>query len=179
MNAPRSSRVPVDIQLDEFDISLQSHLTHQMNQSIDYNLWEELDEIDGDSINNVINVLDIPLAPLRASYTNVKPVTDLLDYCKILLESCLWTGLKTPCPRYPGLYLARLIENLMEVYNHAIYAQLRTEMIMANHNAEVLQRTWRRCITDPTHPACRRRLEREFIEWSESLVPRSSSETQG
>jgi hypothetical protein len=50
----------------------------------------------------------------------------------------------------------------MAVYNRVIYAPLRTEMIMANHNAEVLQRTWRRCITDPSHPACRRRLEYEF-----------------
>jgi len=34
--------------------------------------------------------------------------------------------------------------------------------VMMNHHAQVLQRTWRKCITDPNHPACRRRLEYEF-----------------
>jgi hypothetical protein len=61
----------------------------------------------------------------------------------------------------------------MAVYNRVIYAPLRTEMIMANHNAEVLHRTWRRCITDPSHPACRRRLMYEFDQ-ATNLLPNSS-----
>jgi hypothetical protein len=44
---------------------------------------------------------------------------------------------------------------------------LRTEMIMVNHNCEVIQRNWRRCITDPDHPACRRRLEMDFSDFSD------------
>ena len=66
-------------------------------------------------------------------------------------------------------HVEAVINNAMTVYNRVIYAPLRTEMIMANHNAEVLQRTWRRCITDPSHPACRRRLEYEFNEASQYL----------
>jgi len=44
------------------------------------------------------------------------------------------------------------------------YTPLRIEMLMMNHHAQVLQRTWRKCITDPNHPACRRRLQHEFDE---------------
>ena len=66
-------------------------------------------------------------------------------------------------------HIGAVINNAMAVYNRVIYAPLRTEMIMANHNAEVLQRTWRRCITDPSHPACRRRLDYEFAAALEDL----------
>jgi hypothetical protein len=72
--------------------------------------------------------------------------------------------MNVPWPVVPELHIEAVINNAMEVYNRQIYAHLRTEMIMANHNCEVLQRTWRRCITDPSHPACRRRLEYEFEE---------------
>ena len=69
-------------------------------------------------------------------------------------------------------HIMAVINNAMAVYNRVIYAPLRTEMIMANHNAEVLQRTWRRCITDPNHPACRRRLMHEFDQ-ATNLLPKS------
>jgi hypothetical protein len=77
--------------------------------------------------------------------------------------------MNVPWPEVPDLHIERVVDNAMTVYNRVIYAHLRTEMIMANHNAEVLQRTWRRCITDPSHPACRRRLEYEFNEASRYL----------
>jgi hypothetical protein len=72
--------------------------------------------------------------------------------------------MNVPWPEVPDLHIEAVINNTMAVYNRAIYAHLRTYMIMANHNCEVLQRTWRRCITDPSHPACRRRLEYEYHE---------------
>jgi len=70
--------------------------------------------------------------------------------------------MNVPWPEAEDLHIERVIDNTMAIYNRVIYAPLRTEMIMANHNAEVLQRTWRRCNTDPSHPVCRRRLEYEF-----------------
>lgn len=80
--------------------------------------------------------------------------------------------MNVPFPELPDLHMVAVIDNAIEVYNRVIYAHLRTEMIMANHNAEVLQRTWRRCITDPSHIACRRRLMYEF-EQVKNLVPNS------
>ena len=61
-------------------------------------------------------------------------------------------------------HVEQVVDNALTIYNQYIYAPLRTEMIMANHHAQVLQRTWRRCVTDPNHPVCRRRLEYEFRE---------------
>jgi hypothetical protein len=53
---------------------------------------------------------------------------------------------------------------MLSVFIQTTYAQLRTEMIMVNHNVHVLQRVWREAITNPDRLACRRRLEREFAE---------------
>ena len=85
-----------------------------------------------------------------------------MEYCRILIQNVVWAAMNVPWPEAEDLHIERVIDNAMAVYNRVIYAPLRTEMIMANHNAEVLQRTWRRCITDPSHPACRRRLKYEF-----------------
>jgi len=54
------------------------------------------------------------------------------------------------------------IENAFDAYWDNIYPHLQEQMIEANHRAGVIQRTWKRCVMDPSHPACRRRLEFEF-----------------
>ena len=95
-------------------------------------------------------------------YSAASDVMAILEHCRILIQNVVWASMNVPWPEAPGLHIERVIDNTMEVYNRVIYAPLRTEMIMTNHNVEVLQRTWRRCITDPSHPACRRRLEHEF-----------------
>jgi len=60
--------------------------------------------------------------------------------------------------------MERVLDNIREIYVDVAYTPLRIEMLMMNHHAQVLQRTWRKCITDPNHPACRRRLQHEFDE---------------
>lgn len=95
-------------------------------------------------------------------YSAVLPVSAVLEHCRILIQNVVWAAMNVPFPADPGLHIEAVIDNAMYVYTQVIYAHLRTEMIMANHNVEVLQRTWRRCIADPSHPACRRRLEYEF-----------------
>jgi hypothetical protein len=60
-------------------------------------------------------------------------------------------------------------QNVQSVFNRVWYARLRTDMIMVNHNCEVIQRSWRRCITDPDHPACKRRLESYFNDFNSDL----------
>jgi hypothetical protein len=80
--------------------------------------------------------------------------------------------MNVPRPANAEAHIGAVVDNALAVYNRVIYAPLRTEMIMANHNAEVLQRTWRRCITDPSFLACRRRLEYEYNDFM-NQVPRN------
>jgi hypothetical protein len=37
-------------------------------------------------------------------------------------------------------------------------------IVKRDHSASIIQRVWRRVISDPDHPVCKRRLLREYEE---------------
>lgn len=160
--APRKSTGGVDVQLDEFETDLRDALDIQLLLNTDVAYWREMDQLSVQDRQAIRNVIDGTLVDLTHRYLAVPPIIALLEHCRILIQNVVWASMNVPCPNLTDLHTVRVIDNTMEVYNENIYVPLRTEMIMANHNAEVLQRTWRRCITDPTHPACRRRLYHEL-----------------
>lgn len=160
--APRKSRVPVDYQLDSFETTLRAHLAYQMAMNVDQNYWRDHDAPDPTSLAHLTQAVNVSLDDICIQYESVRIISNLLEHTRILLQNSIWSAMNVPYPRDPVVHMDRVIENALRVYFEVIYAHLRTEMIMANHNAEVLQRTWRRCITDPSHSACRRRLMYEF-----------------
>jgi hypothetical protein len=160
--APRKSTGGVDVQLEEFEEDLIIALDNQLILNTDVAYWREMDQLSDHDRQAIRHVIDDVLMDLTHRYSAVPPIIAILEHCRILIRNVVWASMNVPCPNHTDLHTVRVIDNAMEVYNENIYAPLRTEMIMANHNAEVLQRTWRRCITDPRHPACRRRLEYEF-----------------
>lgn len=160
--APRKARGGVDVQLQEFEDDLITALEHLLRYHINIARWDELDQLapaDREAINTTI---DVALLDLAARYSDVAPVRAILDLTRVLFRSVVWASMNVPFPHDRQLHIDSVLDNLIEVFNREIYADLRTEMIMANHHAQVLQRNWRRCIADPSHPACRRRLEYEF-----------------
>jgi hypothetical protein len=160
--APRKSTGGVDVQLEEFETDLKDAMIYQLVVNTDVAYWREMDHISNQDRHSIRRVVDDALIDLTHRYSAVPPIIAILEYCRILISNVVWASMNVPCPNLPDIHVARVVDNAVEVYNENIYAPLRTEMIMANHNAEVLQRTWRRCITDPSHPACRRRLEAEY-----------------
>jgi hypothetical protein len=160
--APRKSIGGVDVQLDEFETDLRSALEIQFVVNTHMGYWNEMDCLSDEDNESIRRVIDLCFVDLVHRYRAVHVISELLEYCRILIQNVVWAAMNVPSPDAPLLHFQRVIDNALAVYNRVIYAPLRTEMIMANHNAEVLQRTWRRCITDPHHPACRRRLEYEF-----------------
>jgi len=107
--------------------------------------------------------------PLILKYRNTSVEPLLLESQRFVFDIA-WAGMNVPLPVEPDLHVICVTDNARYLYNVRIYASLRTEMIMTNHNAQVLQRTWRRVITDPEHPACRRRLEYEFTDLEQPPV---------
>jgi hypothetical protein len=95
-------------------------------------------------------------------YKTIPTVLEILERAKILIKSVVWGAMNVPYPVSPHIHIDQVIFNVFVIYNKFVYADLRTEMIMTNHSVQVLQRNWRRCISDPTHIVCRRRLEYEF-----------------
>lgn len=162
--APRKSTGGVDVQLEEFETDLRSALEIQLIMNTHMDQWNELDRLSDQDNEAIRRVIDMSFEDMTHRYSAAPDVMAILEHCRILIQNVVRASMNVPWPEVPDLHIERVIDNTMEVYNRVIYAHLRTEMIMANHNVEVLQRTWRRCITDPSHPACRRRLEYEFSD---------------
>lgn len=173
-HAPRKSTGGVDVQLEEFELDLRGLLEFQLGLRVDRGYWYETGELSNEDNLMTEQVIDGAFADLMHRYQNAQDVINILEHCRILIQNVVWAAMNVPfaeehLQNWADVHIGAVINNAMAVYNRVIYAPLRTEMIMANHNAEVLQRTWRRCITDPSHPACRRRLFHEFNAAQEDL----------
>lgn len=164
VRAPRKSTGCVDAQLQDFEDDLYNYMVFQLVVQTNTNYWEELDQISSENRIGMDAAIDTALLDLSARYSDIPAVMVILDQARVLFKNVVWAAMNVPFPVNTQLHIERVCANLMDVYNTVIYAPLRTEMIMTNHNIQVIQRTWRRCITDPSHPACRRRLEYEFAE---------------
>jgi hypothetical protein len=162
MDAPQRRGVPVDVQLEDFETDLQNSLEFQLVINLDRRYWEELDGLANHELHGIETAIAGSFRNMSERYEKIPAVINILEHCRILILNCVWTGMNVPWPRNVDLHTERVVENAMTVYNEVIYAHLRTEMIMVCHHAEVLQRNWRRCISDPSHSLCRRRLIHEF-----------------
>jgi hypothetical protein len=162
----------VDDQLDAFETRLTAQLQYALFVNINLDYWEELDELDAVSVQVIRDIVHDVFAPLLATYRDT-PADPPLERCQVLVENALLASMNVPFPRDPVLHVHRVVQNMRSIFIQTTYAELRTEMIMVNHNAHVLQRTWREVNTNPAWLSCRRRLMREFEDvgaYSQALL---------
>lgn len=151
----------VDHELLEFENELWDALELTLVTGPNWEYWREVDLPQTLFLDDVRRVIEDAHAPMIEKYrgTAAEPI---LRNSQQFIYDIVWAGMNVPFPNAPELHAANVCDNAIHLYNIRIYARLRTELIMVNHNASVLQRKWRRVISDPSHPACRRRLEFEF-----------------
>jgi hypothetical protein len=162
----------VDDQIAEFETRLTAHLQYALFVNINLDYWEELNELDAVSVQIISDIVHDVFAPLLAKYS-ATPAAGPLERCHVLIEHALLASMNVPFPRDPILHVHRVIQNMRTIFIRTTYAQLRTEMIMANHHVHVIQRTWREANTNPDRLACRRRLKFEFDDvgaYSQALL---------
>jgi len=151
----------VDDQIGVFEDRLTNQLQYALFVNIDVNYWEELDELDNGSIQVINDIVDDIFAPMLLIYRRTV-VGDHLLRCLELIKYSLVASMNVPFPRDPILHVHRVVRNMLDIFIRSTYPQLRTEMIMMDHNAQVIQRVWREAVSNPARFACRRRLVREF-----------------
>lgn len=151
----------VDDQLSDFENRLSAQLQYALFVNININYWEELDELDQHSIQVMSDIVHDIYAPLLHAYRET-PVARILHRSRELTHWALLTAMNVPFPRDPVLHVHRVVHNVLHTFIQTTYAALRTEMIMTDHNVQLIQRNWRQAITNPARPPCRRRLLREF-----------------
>jgi len=127
-----------------------------------YNYWEEFDEIDRESEIELEGAIDGAFNQIMTQYMYSENVQQALEECRVSLHNVLWAAMNLPFPRNAELYVNRLLGNVHEIF-WTVYAPAIQEEIRA-HTKYIrrIQKTWKKCVSDPNHPVCRRRLEREF-----------------
>jgi hypothetical protein len=152
----------VDVQLEDFEEDLRNQIEFHLMLFTNRDFWMERDHLNPDDEKSFEDMIDFTFQHIVKRYENSRDVTNVLQHCRILIQNVVWAAMNVPYPRDPNEHIGRVVHNALEVYYTVIYPQLRTEMIMANHHCEILQRTWRKCYYEPAHPICRRRLLRQF-----------------
>ena len=133
----------VDDQLTNFENDLQDTLCKSLLKNINLDYWTELDELDDTSISNVHNLIHQIFEKITNIYSYT-PVIPILINLKNIIRFSVWSTLNVPVPKIPAYHMHRISENAFEIYLQHSYSILRTEMIMVNHNASVIQRCWRK-----------------------------------
>jgi hypothetical protein len=151
----------VDEQLDRLETHMREELKFQLTVHVPRRYWEDLDGLDDGTNENIKATLRDVFAPWIHTYNNTH-IVHILTQCRDVLGYVIWGAMNVPYPQNPDLHIHSVIDNAYNVYVQMTYATLRTEMIMLNHSVQVIQRVWRRCISDPSYEVCQRRLAEEF-----------------
>ena len=160
-HAPRKLFAAVDVQLDDFELELFNSLEFQLIVGTNQAFWDEEDCLSNQCLVGIEEAVDRGFQEMMERYEGTTVLT-ILETARVVIQNAVFAAMHVPFPRDPDRHMARVLRNIREIYVDVAYAPVRTEMVMLNHHAQVVQRTWRKCITDPSHPACRRRLQREF-----------------
>jgi hypothetical protein len=147
--------------MDELIEHLSEELTYQLTIHTDMRQWEATDRLETDDMENINATIRDVFAPFirKYAYTSVVPI---LQYCRNALAHIVWASMNVPFPRDPFEHIERVVENTINVMVKTSYESLKHKMLMANHYAHVIQRNWRRAISDPGYLVCRKRLMNEF-----------------
>lgn len=151
----------VDEQLNRLEAHLREELRFQLIVHVPRRYWEDLDGLDDGTNENIKATLRDVFAPWIQKYQSTHVVCILMQ-CQEVLGHVIWGAMNVPYPQNPDLHIHSVIDNAYNVYVQMTYATLRTEMIMLNHSVQVIQRVWRKCVSDPSYEVCKRRLAEEF-----------------
>ena len=69
---------------------------------------------------------------MHAIYPSLK---DVFDENLNLLQQCTWVGMNVPWPVDPDDHIKRVVDNIMEVFDLTVYANLRCEIINLDYEA--------------------------------------------
>jgi hypothetical protein len=148
-----------DDQLDELHVSLVTSLENLVF-NFDVNYWIELDRPSARDLEDVAACVRHEFRFLINTYRDIPSIRR----ARIFIEKLLVTGLNVPFPVAPEQHCFAVIENTMDAYYDVVYQDMRIDIIKADLAARSIQVKWKDAITNPRHPACRRRLMREYEE---------------
>ena len=141
---------------------LSNRLRFYMYIHVNRNLWEENGHIIPEDIGDLYSIID-------DTFDEIAP--DVQYMVKVALR-CTLVG--RTCPdTYNNPYAfedlfdlaLRNMQHVLVDYKESIQASLYVSF----HSALVIQKQWKRCVSDPHYQVCKNRLRKEFEEVSSEL----------
>ena len=93
-----------------------------------------------------------------------KVFPDVMLYIRsahLVTEHMVRAGMNVPFPVDFSAHVHAVIHNACDVYTH-LFKDLTETTSIVDAKITCIQRSWRRCISDPQYKVCRRRLEKEY-----------------
>ena len=161
----------VEEQLDNFEALLFDSLEFQMAIHTNRNYWEELDHIDTESQDGIETCVDYGFDQMFERYRYSRPVLDILEPWCENLQDILWIAMDVPYPRDINQHIDRVLENCRRMFYDQIWHRLNTAMIQEVSGAQIIQRAWKKAVSDPNYVVCRKRLMREHEDLIRENAP--------
>jgi hypothetical protein len=121
-----------DDTLDVFERRIHSGLEFYLVVNTDRTYWEQNNKFRYKNVREVNQVIE---DAFDIMYTKYPTLNRILDENLILLQQCTWVGMNVPWPVDPDDHIQRVIDNVMEVFNIIVYANLRCEILNLDYEA--------------------------------------------
>lgn len=128
----------------------------------DRNLWDAKGYIDANDLDDLFNVVDDVFDEIAP---DVQYMVKVALRCTLLGRTCPDTY-NNPYAFEDLFDLAvRNMQHVLIDYKKELQASLHTSF----HSAIVIQKQWKKCVTDPNYQVCKTRLLRDFEDLSSEL----------
>ncbi len=112
--------------LDTFERRIRNALDAYLMNYTDRVFWEQNNKLRYRNAREMNEVLVEAFNPMYDKYPKLEKV---LDDSLMLLQQCAWVGMNVPWPVDPDDHIQRVVDNVMEVFNIIVYANLRFEIL--------------------------------------------------
>ena len=171
MDAPRKPRyVGVRAQLDELVDDLSDNLSRALFTEMNHAYWNSTGRQSPDTIYEVRTAIEEAFMFHIRRWCAVPDVMLVLCASRDILKDVIMMAIDVPRPPESARFLKRILENFLVMFVRSWVPRIENVLVENQHRIELIQRSWRRCVSDPNHPMCRRRLLREFQDLENMTV---------
>ena len=115
-----------------FEKRLYIRLKFYLTEYTDRVFWEQNNKFRYRNAREVNQVLKDLFQTMHPIYPSLERV---FDENLTLLQQCTWVGMNVPWPVDPDDHIKRVIDNIMEVFDLTVYANLRCEILNLDYEA--------------------------------------------
>ena len=112
--------------LTVFERRIRDGLEFYLVVNTDRTYWEQNNKFRYKNVREVNQGLKEVFDSMHEVYPSLEHV---FNENLTLLQQCTWVGMNVPWPVDPDDHIQRVIDNVMEVFNTTVYANLRCEIL--------------------------------------------------